>query len=206
MRKFVVLCGLALALALPAMAQQEESTPRFDVSGGYSYLRLNLTATPTGSPTLHEGANGNGGSGSLAFNLTGYFGIVGDFGMYHASPNYTILGVPVSATGLMETYMGGPRITYNRHGGFSPFVQGLVGAAHGSETTTASGASLGTASKTVLAFTVGGGVDLNLTHRISVRVIQAEYFFTNFTSSASSGLYIPHQNNVRVTFGFVFHL
>ncbi len=39
MRKIVLLCGLLLALSLPAMAQD---LPRFDVFGGYSYVHVSI--------------------------------------------------------------------------------------------------------------------------------------------------------------------
>jgi hypothetical protein len=45
----------------------------------------------------------------------------------------------------------------------------------------------------------GGGLDLNL-GQVSVRVFQADYFFTHFLNGTND-----RQNNLRLAFGVVFH-
>ena len=82
MKKLVL---AALALSLLAMTSHGQGTPVADVAGGYSYLHLNGNGG--------SGANLNGFSGSVAFNVNNWLGVVGDFGVYHGSPS------GVSATG-----------------------------------------------------------------------------------------------------------
>jgi outer membrane immunogenic protein len=47
---------------------------------------------------------------------------------------------------------------------------------------------------------IGGGIDVPLSSRFAVRVIQIDYYLTNFTNSTNN-----HQNNLLVAAGFVFH-
>lgn len=201
MRKLVWVCGLFLSLAVPAMAQDE--TPRFEAAGGYSYVRANVTATPAGGTSQSQGFNANGGSGSVAVNLNRWFGAVADLGGYTGNQNITINGTPTNLSGNVFSYLFGPRISA-RHSRWTPFAQALFGGAHGSGTAK-QGTASASKSKNVFAFTIGGGLDASVSKHFAIRLIQAEYFYTNFTSPASSGLTIPHQNNARLTFGVVVH-
>ena len=130
---------LALGLVLFAIPSRAQSV---DVSGGYSYFRLGNS----------NGINQNGVSGSIAFNPNRWFGIAGDFGAYHASPG----GVSLNT----YTYMFGPRLSFRNPTKINPFVQGLVGGSR------LSGGGL---SSNQLAFSVGGGVDIGILPRISLR-------------------------------------
>src|SRR5713101_6864266 len=91
MRKAAWLCTLALALAVPAMAQDE--TPKAEATAGYSYVRVNAKATPTGGSEVSQGFNFNGGSSSVAFNLNRRLGVVVYFGGYHTSQSVTFSGL-----------------------------------------------------------------------------------------------------------------
>jgi opacity protein-like surface antigen len=64
------------------------------------------------------------------------------------------------------------------------------------------------ASRNEFAFTVGGGLDANVSKHFAIRLIQAEYLYTNFTAKGTVGttpFNIGHQNNARLTFGIVIH-
>jgi outer membrane protein OmpA-like peptidoglycan-associated protein len=50
----------------------------------------------------------------------------------------------------------------------------------------------------------GGGLDLRMTHRISIRLIQAEYLGTRFRDPSSLAADHGWQNNVRLSAGIVF--
>src|SRR5260370_29597 len=73
MRKLACLCGLVLALAVSASAQDY---PKAEVFGGYSYLHTSILGT---------GFSSNGASGSISVNPNNWVGLVGDFGVYHNS-------------------------------------------------------------------------------------------------------------------------
>jgi opacity protein-like surface antigen len=192
MKKLALLCGAMLLFAGLASAQDE--SPKVEAFGGYSYVRVN---PGFGDP----GVNFNGGSGSLAYNLTPMFGVVGDFGGYHWSQDGT------DAT--VVSYLFGPKVAL-RHGPITPYVQALFGGAHGSgsffdvcdtvrvheSSIRPQGCSEVSGSENAFAMTLGGGLDWNATPHIGIRVIQAEYFMTRFFSNS--------QNNARISTGVVF--
>ena len=181
MRKFGLLLGLVLLLCLPAAAQDHSKA---DVFLGYSYVRAKPSTS--GAPSF----NLNGGSGSIAFNPSSSFGVVADFGGYHLDE--TIGGTPVS--GNLYTYLFGPRLYY-RGPGLTPFVQALFGGAR------LTGGALGTTgSENAFAMTVGGGLDVNASRHVGIRLAQVEYLMTRFTEGTSR----ETQNNLRVSAGIVF--
>ncbi len=77
MKRLALFCGVLLLFAGVASAQD---APKAEVFGGYSFLHV---SNDGGS------ANFNGGTGSLAYNLTPWLGVVGDVGGYHWSHSST---------------------------------------------------------------------------------------------------------------------
>jgi hypothetical protein len=177
----------ALGSAPPAHAQD---APKWEIFGGYTYMRANIVVTGTQF-------NMNGGSGSVAYNLTNWFGLVGDFGVTHSGTTGT---QPFSLT--VTTYEFGPRVSWRNHTKLTPFVQVLIGGGHagGSLYTSSLGsglAPLGTSND--FNFTAGGGVDWKINHGFSVRLAQAEYLHTQFANANNNS-----QGNFRLSTGVVF--
>ena len=194
MKRLALLCGAMLFFAGVASAQD---SPKVEAFGGYSYVRAN---PGDGVPS----ENFNGGSGSLSYNIVPWLGIVGDVGGYHWNGSGDFSGTDYT----VFSYLFGPKIAL-RHGPFTPFVQALFGGARISGTSCSSdvrvhaeqegsSSGCGSGSQNDFAMTMGGGVDWNATPHIGVRLIQAEYFLTDF-SVFSAG----HQNNARVSAGVV---
>ena len=190
MKRLALLCGAMLLFAGLASAQD---SPKIEAFGGYSYLRANADGV---------GYNFNGGSGSLAYNLTPWLGVVGDFGGYHWSGSGENQGVDST----LVTYLFGPKVSY-RHGPITPFAQVLLGGAHISATDNecehsphsrkrydSCGSTSG--SQNGFSMALGGGLDWNATSHIGIRLIQAEYLMTRFDSQS--------QNNARISTGVVF--
>lgn len=190
MKRWAMLLGVALLFSVAASAQDEN--PKAEIFGGYSYVRVNASGVP--------GFNMNGGSASVSFNPWSSLGIVADFGGYHVG---NIGGESVS--GEVYSYLFGPKLAY-RSGRITPFVQALFGGAHATGGGTISpGARVrpqgiipgtGSLSENAFAMTLGGGLDVNATNHIGIRLIQAEYFMTRFASET--------QNNARISAGVVF--
>jgi outer membrane immunogenic protein len=189
-RKFVV-CLLAL-ISLPAVSlfgspAYAQDTPKFDVFAGYSYVRENPSTSGV------DGFNLHGGSASIAYNANHWLSGVADFGGYHSN---NILGTGVDGT--LSTYLFGPRISYDRDSRITPFGQVLFGVAH-------IGGSNGLAfstSNNSFAMTVGGGVDVKISRRFSIRPAQVDYLLTRFNEFGTGA---QTQNNLRVSTGVVFH-
>jgi len=109
-RKLAFLCGLVLALAVSASAQDY---PKAEVFGGYSYLHTSVLGT---------GFSSNGASGSISINPSNWVGLVGDFGVYHRS----VLGTGVNTV----TYLFGPKFAYRHSDKLTPYFHFLLGGAH----------------------------------------------------------------------------
>jgi hypothetical protein len=163
MKKLIFLFLALAVFAIPSRAQS------VDASLSYSYFRLGGNG----------GLNQNGVSGSVAYNLHDWLGIVGDFGGYHASPG----GVSLNT----YTYLFGPRLTLRNATKINPFVQGLLGGSR---------IAGGGGSSNQFAYSVGGGVDIGLLPHLAFRP-QLDY-----VGLATSG---GHTNCTRVSAGFVVH-
>jgi hypothetical protein len=160
---------LALLVDLPSLAQD---VPRFEAFGGYSHLRFESTTLG-----FADYSNLNGGKIGLTFNLTPYFGVVGEIAGGWGSP--------------LKVYDGlvGPQISYRkRKAAF--FGQVLFGKAKTHVNINGPATSSGRA----IAF--GGGVDYPVTSRFSVRLIQAEYLNTH--------TFQLNQNNLQLSTGLIY--
>ena len=150
MKKLAVAVFVFSVLATVAPAQD---TPVADVAVGYGFIEV-----PQGYTFMMHG-----GSGSVAFHINNWLGVVGDFGAYHAHPGVSL---------TTETYMVGPRFSYRAFDGFVPFAQLLIGGQHASAVTTGF-----TDASNAFALGAGGGVDIGLDRggRFALRP-QIEYF------------------------------
>jgi hypothetical protein len=160
---------LAFLTDLPSLAQE---VPRFEAFGGYSHLRFESTTLG-----FADNSNLNGGKIGLTFNLTPYFGVVGEIAGGWGSP--------------LKVYDGlvGPQISYRKRKA-TFFGQVLFGKAKTHVNINGPATSSGRA----IAF--GGGVDYPVTSRFSVRLIHAEYLNT-YTFQLN-------QNNLQLSTGLIY--
>ncbi|HUL35565.1 MAG TPA: outer membrane beta-barrel protein [Candidatus Eisenbacteria bacterium] len=178
--------ALLAGLAAPQAAAQSIK-PFFwhlDLSGNFSYIRTNFSGSGGEFNVI-------GGSGSMAYFLNPKLSIVGDFG------GYKFNALPGGINSTMYTYTFGPRYTFRHFPFGTVYVQGLLGG--GRLNANSGGIEAG---ENGLAGTFGGGWDLPLTHQIDIRMIQADYLMTRFAAADGS---TSTQNNVRLSFGIVFH-
>lgn len=156
--------------------------PGGNVYVGYSYLRADL---PGGDTNL------NGWNGSVEVKVLPLLGLVGDFsGNYGSQTVTSTFFLPVNASVHQNNFLFGPRLSFSL-GKFRPFIHGLIGASHISES--ASGVSN---SDTSFADALGGGIDYHLIPAISWR-LQIDALQTRFFSGT--------QNDTRVSTGIVVH-
>jgi outer membrane immunogenic protein len=194
---FALLLTIAAVSARPARAQNPGQSsgaskpPRADLALDYSYLRSN--APPGGCGCF----NLNGGSATFAWPLkSGPFALAGDVTIAHAGK---VSGSGDSLT--LSTFTAGVRYRPPiGHSSLQPFVQALVGLAHSSGTLV-QGSNPGSANAgAAFAGNFGGGLDLRVTPRISVRLVEADYLLTTFDNGSNN-----HQNNLRISAGVVIH-
>src|SRR5271165_1685930 len=156
-------CRFALGIILVSgsvIGAEEVYTPKYETGLNYSWLHVN-------SANYDYQRTGNGGSGYFEYNLNKTFGLVADFGGYANTKK----GIDDKAL----TYLFGPRFNW-RHLRLNPYAQFLFGGAYawsGPNNTT----------QNAFATAAGGGLDYNLTHRISIKPVQVEYVMSEFDSA-----------------------
>jgi len=178
MKRLLFMAGLMLFLPLVASAQD---TPKAEVFGGYSYLRVDGQGGP--------GENLNGWNGSVVGNLNKWLGIKADFSGNYG--NQTILGLKLHDS--VHSYTFGPQISFRKSEKVTPFVHALFGGAHFRSS------FLGvTVTDNAFAMFLGGGVDFKVSKSFAIRVVQADYNLDRVNGSSL--------NNFRFSTGVVFRL
>ena len=178
-----------------AGAQQVETAPRYaplEISFNYSYARSNAAPGQCGC------FNMNGGSSEVAFHAFRALSVVADLTGERAASIGASAGDGLS----LVTFTVGPRFSHRFSAGrFAPFVQGLVGAAHGFDGLfPGSGGSLAEAASS-LAVLTGGGLDLTINRHLAIRAIQADYLRTQLPNAQRN-----EQNLLRLGAGIVLRI
>lgn len=161
-------------LFLCVSSQAQETTPSWEIYGGYSYLKANLNGPGSSF-------NMNGGGASVSQNLNNWFGGRLEFSAFGG----TVGGTNVTA----QTITYGPVFTYRKFDRFVPYAHVQFGDVH------ASRGYLGISqSANKFAMTGGGGVDIKINELAAIRV-QADYLMTRFLSQ--------RQDNIQLSTGLV---
>jgi hypothetical protein len=216
MRKLIFVGVLVLAMSGLALAQD---FPKFEVFGGYSYLRNDLADATSwigdyyGSDFGASKGSAHGFEASFTYNLNKWFGIKGDFSTHFGkikmdgkdkysydypdeyyngyTETYTQKG---GADFRQYTYLFGPEFSYRKFDKFRPFAHLLVGFTkvdvhkvdvQWSEVDTYESGSTytydetlkGTFKGTSFALAVGGGIDINVNKKVSLRMPQVDYIY-----------------------------
>jgi len=204
MKCFLWLVVLGLLSGGIACAQEG---PRFEVTADYSYMRFY-----PGLPSVWDDQNLNGGGGEATvffLNRHGFnFGAKADLQGYASANQCPSAASELSAcVGSKQfTYIFGPVAKY-RLGRFEPFGEALFGGAHSNfyvsacnrNTVLCSGS---TPDSTSFAMAFGGGLDLQATRRIAIRLFDVDFLRTNYGDNFILG--DSSQGNFRVQAGVQF--
>lgn len=193
MRRMIFLAIGLLLFSIPSFAQ-EVIYPKAEVFGGFSMSSIPGIAPTydptTGLPTSYSRKSFMGWQASAGFNLTHQLGIVGDFGGQYASiPSATILGVTIPSFS-MNTYqfLFGPQLSF-RKPRVTPFVHALFGASKLGVGTTVTGVPVTVgASSTGFGMGLGGGLDINVSDRLALRVPQFDWTPRHFAGTTTTVL------------------
>jgi hypothetical protein len=210
MRKSFYILTLSGIFGLSAIAA--DNTPKFELTGDYSYLQFNPTITGLQSRAF------NGGGGQAQFNFGNHFGIKADFQGYGStewtlnvtSPIPTPAGiVPVGTyktSANMFTYMFGPVVGIHTHH-FNVFSEVLFGGSNSSSyadlynQTIVGGKAQSANSQHPYTMAIGGGLDLNTGKHLAFRLGEMDYLLTRYTNPFTN---TNNQNNFRYLGGVVF--
>lgn len=237
MKKICLLSLFILVSASAALAQGSNDYHKWDIYGGYSLGRFETTVnsasftSPGGTETfsnLCSAATGdmigpnfqkffcvrrnfNGVEGAVAYNLSKYVGVKGDFTAHFKSQSYTDKFTPPGVTQVIANeerlyqFLGGIQIKNNRRDArVKPFAHALAGFARYTNRQAQTVDLFPQFNfviqdrETSFAMRLGGGLDIRAGKRIDVRVIQVDYnpvFAGDRNAKSISGPFNP------VTFG-----
>jgi hypothetical protein len=167
---------LAVVMATSSVSLGQVA-PRIEVFGGYAYRRFD-------SPTIGfaDWSNLNGFDAGATINITTHWGAAVDVSGQYGSQL------------TMYNFLIGPQYSV-RQDKSKFFVHAFFGKA---QTTVNISTSVRNGFESVgRALGAGGGYDLDLTPRFTIRAVQADYLRTD-TFGAT-------QNDIRVSTGLVFH-
>jgi hypothetical protein len=199
---------LAIVMATTAIAAQAQEVPRYEFGVTYNLMVADIDVLD--NETVH------GYGLSFQTNLNPWFGLVAEWGANHgASGPVTIQEfgslrtVPEIDT-RYQTFLGGPRFTW-RKSRFSVFGHYLVGMGNTKVEDEANDFHTGNGE---FAMGVGGGLDIFLGKKVSVRAAQFDYvpIHTDINARLSGrdgvgtvdGKRGGWQNNSRFQTGIVF--
>jgi outer membrane immunogenic protein len=186
MRAILLATALLFGGASVAVAQESHTG---DAAVTYHWVRTNAAPGQCGC----FGLNGGGLSGS--WNFAGPWSLVTEI-----STEYTGGALSAGNSLTLTSYLAGARYHLPQlwqHGVHrpQPFAQLLVGAGHaGGGVAGIADASYGFATR------MGGGIDVPVSSRFAVRIIQIDYYLTHLPNASND-----HQNNLLVGAGIVFH-
>jgi opacity protein-like surface antigen len=203
MRRFSVLAGLLLFMSGAALAQ--ENYPKIETAPAFMYIRTSSGINPfvlNGRVISPQPLNCVGGGGTLAYNFSSLIGIAADLGGCKVLSNNAAVGNTID--GNEFTYLFGPRLTYRSGSRFEPFVEVNFGGVRISVSCKSTAIPCVTAtggrefSTNAFALTAGGGFQVKLSHKFSLRLVQAEYLYTRFGNNCA--LAVCNNNNSQNSF------
>ena len=198
-----VLVMLPAMIAILAMfgtlaAAQDQPAPKWELYGGYSFWHpgadvhgvLPLGTLPVSS-RLEPNPRGIGLSATYNFNR--WFGLTLDASTHWGSREKGLFNRIDDAA--FSNLSLGPKITF-RHEHISPFFEVLVGdhrlmpdAFHDVDK---------------LGFMAGGGLDINLSRHVALRLIRADYVFSNYRYGPAASTPATELRGLRLQSGLNF--
>ena len=215
-------------MLLGAPSVWAQSSKSAEVFVGYSNLQAEGIPDRNNPGVVFDDDFFDRRKGIHGFNaaVTGYFGsylgLTGDFSFNQTTDENDFTGGRDALETRVVYFMAGPTLKANNTNRFQPFARVLAGGAHtrfeASTERTVSGGTSRTSfdvSSTDFAMAVGGGLDVRLSDRVSLRVIQIDYapVFLRDRSISVLGqagavqtftLEGQRQDNIRFSFGIVF--
>jgi opacity protein-like surface antigen len=193
----VMVAVLISAMAVAQQAESEPETPKVQAFGGFVFFHADTPGMtgPLISYALYQPPNTfgirtffQGWDAQAQYNFSRWIGVAVDGGGRYGSPFTVIDDIKGLPGGHTYSLLAGPVISYRTKSIFTPFVHTLFGW----EGTTLEGSTIETprfpvtsVATTYYDFTMalGGGVDVRVSRRISVRPAQLEWYRTTLNQN-----------------------
>jgi hypothetical protein len=176
------------AALLVAGAAAATDWQKYEIYAGYDFVRFHPNSD------FIPNFNANGGNGQFVYNFSKWIGVAVDLG---AVTKGTLNGFDVDTT--VVNFLAGPRLTWQGHSRFKPYIQALFGGAYATTSTRIDvlpavlpaalppgiilppgvvfSARL-TASHSDFAMIAGGGLDIKVGKHVYFRPFEASYYLT----------------------------
>ncbi len=188
--------AITLTMLIGSFAFAQDGAPKVQVFGGYSLLKLDHGRLSGGllDLDLHQSSDPfaladyflNGWNAEAQYNTGRWLGIAADFGGRYGTPitasrDRTLTGLPKETA---YSFLAGPVLSYRTKSRVTPFVHGLFGwdrTSLGASTINGSVTSpvpVAATNYNDFAMALGGGVDYRITHHLSLRAGQLDWYHT----------------------------
>jgi opacity protein-like surface antigen len=190
----VALIFILIVLA-GSFALAQDSTPKVQVFGGYSFVLADSGKLTGGNLDLFlrqnfdafgTGTSFQGWSTEAQYNVDRWVGVAVDFGGRYGTPitpysRSSVSGVPQETA---YTVLVGPVLSYRTKSRMTPFAHALVGwdrTTLGASTISGVSTPVSTVAVTYddFAMALGAGLDYKISRHLAVRVGQVDYFHTS---------------------------
>jgi outer membrane protein OmpA-like peptidoglycan-associated protein len=177
---------------------QDQAAPQWELFGGYSafYPGCDLHGLPPGAVLPVTSClkwDPRGAGASVTYDFNRWLGLTVDSSGQWGSGN-TGVAARIDQVEFFNL-SAGPKITFRTHH-FSPFLEALVGEHRLASEVFGSDYEVG--------FMAGGGLDLKLSRHFLLRLIRADYVFSNHQYGPSSVVPSTDVRGVRLQSGLVF--
>ncbi|MFZ0299814.1 MAG: OmpA family protein [Candidatus Sulfotelmatobacter sp.] len=188
-----ILCGVATLAAA-----QDSPTPKWELFGGYSFVYFGADVhglLPGGIIPINSlvESNPRGAGASITYNFNRWLGLTGDVSGDLSSGER---GVEMRIDDAeFFNFSAGPKLTFRRRR-FAPFLEALVGEHRLASELFRSDYEVG--------FMAGGGLDLKLNRHIALRLIRADYVYSNHRYGSSTVVPATDIRGARLESGLMF--
>ena len=220
-KKFVFVFASVFVMSICAGAALGQDYKRFELFAGYSHNRVDVGPVEDFDPgddlefddIFDEREGFNGFNVSIVGNFRRYFGAKFDYSYHQKSFDFG----PDNTTVRLHNILGGIQVKDNAaEGRFKPFAHALVGVGRTSADLSEFDDDLFDFDDSGFAAAIGGGVDIRLSDRVDLRLIQIDYNPMRFDFSDFGAVGIPGTptptgsekrtlHNFRIGIGIVFH-
>jgi outer membrane protein OmpA-like peptidoglycan-associated protein len=217
LRTALIFAADIMLFGISAWSQGVPDVPKWEVPLAYSYTHFQAIDYESNHYFFGQHFDLDGGGGGVVRNFGHHFGIKAEFlatenktrpvSLPAGNPFFPAGGT-FNVQGNLFTYMFGPQVTFSR-GRFRPFGEALAGGAHSNVYKNAnvvinplatSGTSASFSNNTFAAAT-GLGFDIVASRHISIRPLEVDYLYTNFTGNLDL---TKNQHSWRYLGGIVF--
>src|SRR5215204_1050705 len=210
MKKIFLTFILVVSGAWVAFAQTDEIS-KGEFFAGYSIMRTDVGDSGDADidEALEEGRNFQGFNVSGVYNFSKYVGLKADVSGHYKNFSTTFPGInnPAKINASLYNVLGGIQVKNNsKERKVKPFAHALFGVgiikaklndAFCQDTLATNCPAEFRESETAFSMAFGGGLDIRASKRVSFRVFQVDYNPIRKDGQTS--------NNVRFSFGIVFH-